>query len=70
MNFGEAFEQVKLGKGMRLPTWSKDVIIRVQYPEEKSKMTALYLYVSSRLGNVPWQGTMIELFDEDWEVVE
>jgi len=69
MNFGEAFEQVKQGMGMRLPSWSPDVIILAQFPDENSKMTAPYLYVSSRFGNVPWKETMIELFSEEWGVV-
>ena len=70
MNFGQAFEEVKKGKGMRLPGWSEDVIIRAQYPDENSMMTAPYLYVNSRFGNVPWKETMIELFSEDWLIVE
>lgn len=70
MNFGQAFEQVKQGKGMRLPRWKEDVVIRAQFPDEYSKMTAPYLYVESRFGCVPWKETMIELFSEDWEVVE
>jgi len=69
MNFGEAFEQVKKGKGMRLPQWQSDVVIKVQYPDENSKMTAPYLYVESRFGRVPWKETMIELFSEKWEIV-
>ena len=70
MNFGEAFEQVKQGKGMRLPLWQPDVIIKAQFPDEYSKMTAPYLYVESRFGRVPWKETYIELFSNDWEVVE
>lgn len=70
MNFGEAFEEVKKGKGMRLPQWSPEVVIRAQYPDKNSKMTAPYLYVDSRFGKVPWKETMIELFSENWEVVE
>ncbi len=58
MNFGQAFEQVKKGKGMRLPQWKSDVVIRAQYPDEHSKMTAPYLYVESRFGYVPWKETM------------
>lgn len=69
MNFGQAFEEVKKGKGMRLPTWSEDVSIHAQYPDEHSKMTAPYLYVESRYGKVPWRETEIELFSEDWEVI-
>lgn len=70
MNFGQAFEQVKSGKSMRLPQWSGDVVIRAQRPDEHSKMTAPYLYVESRFGRVPWRETNIELFNEDWEVVD
>ena len=43
MNFGKAFEEVKKGKAMRLPQWSKDVVIKAQFPDENSKMTAPYL---------------------------
>ena len=68
MNFGEAFERVKTGKGMYLPQWSEEVRIKAQFPDENSKMTAPYLYVESRFGRVPWKETMIELFSEDWEV--
>lgn len=70
MNFGQALEMVKMGNGMRLPKWSKDVVIKAQYPDEHSKMTAPYLYVESRFGRIPWKETMIELFSEDWEIVD
>lgn len=71
MTFGDAFEQVKRGKCMRLPRWSHDVLIKACYPERPfnaKAMTAPYLYVTSRYGKVPWIATMIELFAEDWEV--
>jgi len=70
MNFGQALEEVKKGGAMRLPQWSEDVKIRAQFPDEKSKMTAPYLYVESRFGNVPWKETMIELFSENWELAK
>jgi hypothetical protein len=70
MDFGDAFKHVRQGAGMRLPHWEEDVIIRAQYPDENSKMTAPYLYVESRFGKVPWKETMIELFSEKWEVVK
>lgn len=70
LNFGQAFESAKQGKGMRLPQWSEDVVIRAQYPDEHSKMTAPYLYVESRFGKVPWKETNIDLFAENWEVIE
>lgn len=80
MDFGDAFSSIKTAtlteqknpnpKGMRLPTWSEDVVIRVQKPDENSKMTAPYLYVESRFGKVPWKETMIELFSDKWELVQ
>lgn len=71
MNFGKAFEQIKKdgSKAMRKPAWQKDVKIKVQWPDEQSKMTAPYLYVESLFGKVPWKETNIELFSEEWEVV-
>ena len=69
MNFGDAFEQVKKGKAMRLPHWSEEVKIKAQFPDHNNKMSAPYLYADSRFGKVPWKETMIELFSEDWEVI-
>jgi len=71
MDFGDAFCGIKFpdcATGMRLPNWSKDVRIKVQYPTPESKMTAPYFYVDSQFGVVPWIPTMIELFSEDWEI--
>lgn len=70
MNFSEALEKVKQGKSMRLPHWKSDVIVKAQFPDENSKMTAPYLYVESRYGKVPWKETFIELFSEEWEIVD
>lgn len=68
--FGYALEILKRNEkyGIRLPKWSEDVFIRVQYPDKDSKMTAPYLYVESRFGRVPWKETMIEIFSNYWEV--
>jgi hypothetical protein len=70
LTFGLALEAAKKGMGFRLPSWQPDVVIRAQFPEEHSKMTAPYLYVESRFGKVPWKETMIELFSDKWEIIE
>lgn len=73
LSFGLAFEEMKNSVkplGIRMPSWSEDVVIKIQFPDEHSKMTAPYLYVQSRFGCVPWKETMIELFSENWQVVE
>lgn len=55
---------------MHIPLWKDDVVVRAQYTDEHSKMTTPYLYVESRRGKVPWKETIIELFSEDWIVVD
>lgn len=71
MKFYKALEEViENGKGMRLPHWSTEVVIRAQYPDVNSKMTHPYLYVESRNGIVPWKETFPEMFSSEWIVVE
>ena len=69
-DFSTALEHVKQGFGIRLPQWAEDVVIRCQRPDKHSKMTAPYLYVESRFGNVPWKETMIEMFAGNWDLVD
>ena len=69
-SFGMAIEAAKKGAAFRLPQWKEDVAIRLQVPDDNSKMTAPYLYVTSRYGMVPWIPTMIELLSDDWRIVE
>lgn len=70
LSFEEALYAMKNGKFVRLPFWSPEVRIGVQYPDEFSKMTHPYLYVTSRKGCVPWKETYPELFSNDWEIYE
>lgn len=74
MNFGEIIEGFKSnhdadavrsgwnGKGMKL---------KVQYPDEHSKMTHPYLYMvipdcPEGERRLPWQPAQVDLFAEDW----
>lgn len=70
VNFGLALEAMKNGMSARLPHWATSVCIKAQYPDENSKMTAPYLYVDSYNGRVPWKETMIELFSDEWIIIE
>lgn len=73
LSFGRALDSVQNNpdtRGMRLPSWKEDVIIKCQMPDENSKMTAPYLYVESRFGRVPWKETMIEMFSKEWQLVD
>lgn len=76
LSFGKAFDILRELEarehnkyGMRLTHWRNDVIVKIQTPDDNSKMTAPYLYVDSRYGRVPWKETMIELFADNWCVV-
>lgn len=68
--FGQALAAMQQGKSVRLPKWSPEVKIQIQFPDEHSKMTAPYMYVESRFGRVPWNPTQIEILSTDWEIVE
>lgn len=73
LSFGRALDSVQDNpdtRGMRLPSWKEDVIIKCQIPDKNSKMTAPYLYVESRFGRVPWKETMIEMFSKKWQLVD
>lgn len=74
VTFGTALDTIQKDPtstlGMRLPAWKSDVVIRVQHPDKNSKMTHPYLYVQSRFGCVPWKETVVEMFADDWQIVE
>ncbi len=68
MTFGEAIKEMQDGRAVRLPQWSGEVKIQIQVPNEHSKMTAPYFYVTSRFGLVPWIPTMIEMLSVEWGI--
>jgi hypothetical protein len=68
--YGAVKEVIENGKGMRLPHWSEEVVIRAQFPDEFSKMTHPYLYAESRYGKVPWRETFPEMFSDKWVIVD
>jgi hypothetical protein len=67
-SFGIAIGVMKNGGKVKLPKWGEDVHISIQFPDEHSKMTAPYMYVTSRFGMVPWIPTMIEMLSMEWVV--
>jgi len=69
LSFGEALGHLEWGKGIRLKSWNKETVIKLQIPDCNSKMTANYLYVDSLKGRVPWIPNMIEILSDEWEVV-
>lgn len=67
MNFSTALWVLQQGFAVRLPHWKEDVRIKLQVPDEGSKMTHAYLYVESRFGCVPWIPTQVELLSTEWQ---
>ena len=67
MCFASALVSMKKGGKVQLSHWSPDVYICMQVPDANSKMSAPYLYVTSRFGRVPWVVTQVELLSEDWQ---
>ena len=71
LDFGQALRAMKLDGGrVALPHWGEDVYLEMQFPDENSKMTAPYIYVTSRYGKVPWVCTQIEMMSDKWILVK
>jgi hypothetical protein len=66
LSFGEAINAMKSGYKVKLPHWKDDVFISIQFRDDHSKMTHNYIYVTSRLGLVPWVATQVEMLSNDW----
>ena len=80
MDFGKALEALKNGESVRRKGWNgKGIFIRLQVPDDHSKMTLPYIYIeTSNLetdnvyapkGRVPWLASQTDLLAEDWEIV-
>ena len=69
ISFAQALSNLTINatEGIRIKDWNEDVIIKLQKPDENSKMSASFLYVESRFGNVPWLPTQIEILSDNWE---
>ena len=68
--FGEAIKALKNGQSVKLPYWGDDVYLSLQVPDEHSKMTHEYIYVTSRYGLVPWVATQVEILSDSWEILD
>ena len=81
MNFSEALQLIKDGKRMRRVGWNgKGMWIELQSPDEHSKMTQPYVFMSVPKGSttqfgetmkdferIPWLCSQTDLIAEDWE---
>jgi hypothetical protein len=68
MNFSEALSEVKGGNRIYRTGWNgKGQFIELQRPDENSKMSLPYLYITTVEGaRVPWLASQTDLLAEDW----
>lgn len=68
MNFGQALEKLKQDYKVSREGWNgKNQWIMLQKPDEKSKMSLPYLYISTVDDKlVPWLASQTDILAEDW----
>lgn len=71
LTFGEAVEALKAGERVCRAGWNgRGMFLELQLPDEHSKMTLPYIYMSTVQGDlVPWFASQTDVLAEDWEHV-
>lgn len=80
-DFGWALSKLRCGWPVRRRGWNgKGIFIKLQVPDEHSKMTSPYIYINTtglRSNNpdasrscVPWLASQTDMLAEDWEIAE
>ena len=72
MNFSQALTELKNGKSLTRASWNgQGQFVKLQKPDEDSKMRRPYLYISPVDGElVPWIASQTDLLSDDWQIVE
>ena len=70
MNFGDALDHLKRGDRVAREGWNgKGMWLRLQVPDEHSKMGLPYIYMSTVDGKlVPWLASQTDMLAEDWRI--
>lgn len=75
MDFGVALEHLKSGGRVARTGWNgKNMWLKLQRPDENSKMTLPYIYIEYPKGHVaypegsrvPWLASQTDLLADDW----
>lgn len=71
LDIGKAVLMLRAGKKLARAGWNgKNMWLQLQIPDENSKMTLPYVYMSTAQGDlVPWLCSQTDLLADDWEVV-
>ena len=68
MNFGQAIELLKQGHPVAREGWNgQGMSLRLQTPDERSKMTQPYIYIKTVQDDlIPWLASQADMLAEDW----
>lgn len=77
VSFSEALLAVKKGKAIQRTGWNgKGMIVKMQFPDDFSKMTLPYLYIEYPADAIttpgakcPWLASQTDIMAEDWVVL-
>lgn len=72
LNFSEALSRLKNGYSISREGWNgKNMWLRLQVPDEGSKMTRPYIYMFTADEQlVPWVASQTDILADDWGVVK
>ena len=79
MDFGAALIALRAGHRVARSGWNgKGMWLKLQVPDENSKMSLPYIYIEYPEGHpaypsgsrVPWLASQTDLLAEDWEIVQ
>ena len=70
MDFGAALSELRRGSFVSRKGWNgKGMWLKLQKPDENSKMTLPYLYMHTVQSDlVPWLASQTDLLAEDWVI--
>lgn len=70
MDFSSALKGIKAGHKVARAGWD-GVYLEMQVPDEHSKITEPYIYITSPSGDLVtgWGPSNADLFADDWELV-
>ena len=67
ITFSNAIIQLKAGHSVSRLGWNGKHKITLQVPDENSKMTKPYIYITTEKGDVvPWLASQTDILAEDW----
>lgn len=71
MTFGEAIEQLQLGRAVTRKGWNgPGQFLRIQVTDSNSKMSLPFIYITTvQRDLVPWLASQTDMLANDWEMV-